>query len=115
MLDETIVAQRWSAEERSSVVRRKHLLKKHYTERRVVRKRYMRTRRAVVADFAVHRVGEYRPSPSPLHVLQPIMNSLNSLGQRQIASLNADLAKMESGEAGPSIQGPFSRDSPERS
>ncbi|ORX36604.1 snare region anchored in the vesicle membrane C-terminus-domain-containing protein [Kockovaella imperatae] len=33
------------------------------------------------------------------------MNSLNSLGNRQIASLNADLAKMESGEAGPSVQG----------
>ncbi|ORY21098.1 snare region anchored in the vesicle membrane C-terminus-domain-containing protein [Naematelia encephala] len=33
------------------------------------------------------------------------MNSLNALGNRQIASLNADLIKMENGEAGPSIQG----------
>ena len=35
------------------------------------------------------------------------MNSLNALGNRQVASLNADLTKMESGEAGPSIQGKY--------
>ncbi|KAK1924262.1 snare region anchored in the vesicle membrane C-terminus-domain-containing protein [Papiliotrema laurentii] len=33
------------------------------------------------------------------------MNSLNTLGNRQVASLNADLAKMEAGDVGPSIQG----------
>ncbi|KAL7420306.1 Protein transport protein bos1 [Cryptotrichosporon argae] len=33
------------------------------------------------------------------------MNSLNALGNRQIASLNADLARMETGEGGPSVQG----------
>lgn len=33
------------------------------------------------------------------------MNSLNTLGNRQVASLNADLAKMEAGDIGPSIQG----------
>ncbi|WVQ99443.1 hypothetical protein IAU59_006578 [Kwoniella sp. CBS 9459] len=33
------------------------------------------------------------------------MQSLNALGNRQIASLNADLAKMESGEGGPGVQG----------
>jgi hypothetical protein len=33
------------------------------------------------------------------------MNSLNALGNRQIASLQADLTKMEAGEGGPSIQG----------
>lgn len=33
------------------------------------------------------------------------MNSLNALGNRQIASLQADLSRMESGEAGPSVQG----------
>lgn len=33
------------------------------------------------------------------------MNSLNALGNRQIASLQADLAKMENGESGPSVQG----------
>ena len=33
------------------------------------------------------------------------MNSLNTLGNRQINSLNADLAKLESGESGPSTQG----------
>ncbi|WWC70032.1 uncharacterized protein I206_103976 [Kwoniella pini CBS 10737] len=33
------------------------------------------------------------------------MQSLNALGNRQIASLNADLNRMESGEGGPSIQG----------
>lgn len=36
------------------------------------------------------------------------MNSLNAHGNRQIASLNADLTKMENGEAGPSMQGEFS-------
>lgn len=35
------------------------------------------------------------------------MNSLNALGNRQIASLQADLAKMENGESGPSVQGGF--------
>jgi Golgi SNAP receptor complex protein 2 len=33
------------------------------------------------------------------------MNSLNALGNRQIASLQADLSKMENGESGPSVQG----------
>jgi hypothetical protein len=33
------------------------------------------------------------------------MNSLNALGNRQISSLQADLAKMENGESGPSVQG----------
>lgn len=33
------------------------------------------------------------------------MQSLNALGNRQIASLNADLSRMESGEGGPAIQG----------
>ncbi|OCF36809.1 synaptobrevin [Kwoniella heveanensis BCC8398] len=33
------------------------------------------------------------------------MQSLNALGNRQIASLNADLAKMENGEGGPGVQG----------
>ncbi|WVF71500.1 hypothetical protein IAT40_006306 [Kwoniella sp. CBS 6097] len=33
------------------------------------------------------------------------MQSLNALGNRQIASLNADLIKMESGEGGPGVQG----------
>ncbi|WVR07092.1 hypothetical protein IAU60_004131 [Kwoniella sp. DSM 27419] len=33
------------------------------------------------------------------------MQSLNALGNRQIASLNADLARMENGEGGASIQG----------
>jgi Golgi SNAP receptor complex protein 2 len=33
------------------------------------------------------------------------MNSLNALGNRQIASLQTDLAKMENGESGPSVQG----------
>ena len=33
------------------------------------------------------------------------MNSLNALGNRQISSLQADLAKMETGESGPSVQG----------
>jgi Golgi SNAP receptor complex protein 2 len=37
------------------------------------------------------------------------MNSLNTLGNRQVTSLNADLAKMESGEAGPGIQGKSTR------
>lgn len=32
------------------------------------------------------------------------MNSLNALGNRHIASLNADIAKMENGEGGPSVQ-----------
>lgn len=41
-----------------------------------------------------------------IDAVQPsTMNSLNALGNRQIASLNADLSKMESGESGPSIQG----------
>lgn len=35
----------------------------------------------------------------------PKMNSLNALGNRQISSLQADLAKMENGESGPSVQG----------
>lgn len=35
------------------------------------------------------------------------MNSLNALGNRQIASLQADLSKMENGESGPSVQGTF--------
>jgi hypothetical protein len=38
-------------------------------------------------------------------VLLADMNSLNALGNRQIASLQADLTKMEAGEGGPSIQG----------
>jgi Golgi SNAP receptor complex protein 2 len=33
------------------------------------------------------------------------MNSLNALGNRQISSLQADLAKMENGESGPSVHG----------
>ncbi|WVO16165.1 hypothetical protein L204_103835 [Cryptococcus depauperatus] len=33
------------------------------------------------------------------------MQSLNALGNRQIASLNADLLKMENGEGGPAVQG----------
>ncbi|KAL1411511.1 Protein transport protein bos1 [Vanrija albida] len=33
------------------------------------------------------------------------MNSLNALGNRQVASLQADLARFEQGEGGPSIQG----------
>nr|XP_019046360.1 synaptobrevin [Kwoniella bestiolae CBS 10118]OCF25290.1 synaptobrevin [Kwoniella bestiolae CBS 10118] len=33
------------------------------------------------------------------------MQSLNALGNRQIASLNADLSRMESGEGGPGVQG----------
>ncbi|WWC89280.1 uncharacterized protein L201_004201 [Kwoniella dendrophila CBS 6074] len=33
------------------------------------------------------------------------MQSLNALGNRQIASLNADLNRMENGEGGPGIQG----------
>ncbi|KAK6910052.1 hypothetical protein I203_104081 [Kwoniella mangroviensis CBS 8507] len=33
------------------------------------------------------------------------MQSLNALGNRQIASLNADLNRMESGEGGPGVQG----------
>lgn len=33
------------------------------------------------------------------------MQSLNALGNRQIASLNADLSRMENGEGGPAIQG----------
>ena len=35
------------------------------------------------------------------------MNSLNQLGTRQVASLNADLGKMESGDSGPGVQGKF--------
>ena len=35
------------------------------------------------------------------------MNSLNTLGTRQVASLNTDLAKLESGESGPGVQGEF--------
>lgn len=33
------------------------------------------------------------------------MNSLNALGNRQVASLNADLQRMEAGEGGSNIQG----------
>ena len=33
------------------------------------------------------------------------MQSLNALGNRQIASLNADLSRMDNGEGGPAIQG----------
>lgn len=33
------------------------------------------------------------------------MNSLNALGNRQVASLQADLGRMEMGEGGPSVQG----------
>ncbi|BEI92598.1 uncharacterized protein CcaverHIS019_0502260 [Cutaneotrichosporon cavernicola] len=33
------------------------------------------------------------------------MNSLNALGNRQVASLQADLGRMESSEGGPSVQG----------
>lgn len=35
------------------------------------------------------------------------MNSLNALGNRQVASLQADLARFEQGEGGPSIQGEY--------
>ena len=37
------------------------------------------------------------------------MNSLNALGNRHLASLNADISKLESGQAGPSLQGEPSR------
>lgn len=33
------------------------------------------------------------------------MNSLNALGNRHLASLNADIVKLENGQAGPSLQG----------
>jgi Golgi SNAP receptor complex protein 2 len=33
------------------------------------------------------------------------MNSLNSLGNRQVASLQADLTRMENGEGGAGIHG----------
>lgn len=35
------------------------------------------------------------------------MNSLNALGNRQVASLQADLGRMEAGEGGPSVQGEY--------
>lgn len=35
------------------------------------------------------------------------MNSLNALGNRQVASLNADLQRMEAGEGGSNIQGEY--------
>ena len=41
----------------------------------------------------------------PLPLLPGPMNSLNALGNRQVASLQADLSRMENGESGPSIQG----------
>lgn len=48
-----------------------------------------------VFDLSVLRVSSARSD----------MQSLNALGNRQIASLNADLSRMESGEGGPAIQG----------
>jgi hypothetical protein len=37
------------------------------------------------------------------------MNSLNALGNRHLASLNADITKLETGQAGPSLQGELHR------
>ena len=44
-------------------------------------------------------------SATALSIHTSKMNSLNALGNRQISSLQADLAKMENGESGPSVHG----------
>jgi hypothetical protein len=116
MLEETLL-HKGSAEEWNSVTINEHLPGKPLQHNLILRKLGLYRGNACMAgevegggdnnacftSLYLSYTFTHPSSANSIHTSN--MNSLNALGNRQISSLQADLAKMENGESGPSVHG----------